>query len=82
MWAEKSAKEIRVNAEDQLLPVALRHGGEKRQMPVVRHQTRRDQASKAYINVTQKNRRPARNESFVCEQVVKALTIKMEGRGY
>ena len=41
-----------------------------------------DEAGKAYINVTQKNRRPARNESFVCEQVVKALTIKMEGRGY
>jgi hypothetical protein len=68
--------------EDGLLPVALHHGGEKRQMPVIQHQTRQDQASKAYINVMQKNRKPARNEYFVCEQVVKALTIRMKGRGY
>jgi hypothetical protein len=29
-----------------------------------------------------KKQRPARNESFLCEQVVKALTIKKEARGY
>jgi hypothetical protein len=43
--------------EDQLLPVVLHHGGENRQMPVVRHQTRRVQArpeSRRLAKVVQK----------------------------
>ena len=67
--------------EDQLLPVVLHHGGENRQMPVVRHQTRRVQG-KAYINVTQKAEDQPEMNLLSDEQVVNALTIKMEGRGY
>jgi hypothetical protein len=40
------------------------------------------QASETYMYVIQKSRRPAKNESFVCEQVEKALTIKMEESSY